>query len=56
MNENKMLGTSLGIDNIVYDSKSRYSFFLHLPKNKTREDCSHFGNTYQFYIWKSNGR
>ena len=50
------MNSALGIDNIIYDSKSRYSFFLHLLNNKTRSESSHFGNTYQFYIWKSGGR
>lgn len=50
------MNSSLGIDNIIFDSKSRHSLFLHLSKNKPREECSLLGNTYQFYIWKSSGR
>lgn len=39
--------------NMIYDSKSRHSLFVHLPfvKNKSRAETAHFGNTYQFYIW-----
>jgi len=42
--------------NVIYDSKSRTSLFYHLPriKNVSREDSILFGNTYQFYIWKSH--
>ncbi len=39
--------------NMVYDSKSRYSFFLHIPKPVRRNESSRFGNTYQFYLWVS---
>ena len=52
------MNSSFGVNNIVYDSKSRHSLFLHLPfvNNKSRSESNHFGNTYQFYIWKSKGR
>ena len=41
--------------NIVYDSKSRTSLFYHLNIfNKSRGQSSSMGNTYQFYIWKTN--
>ncbi|MBP5550033.1 MAG: hypothetical protein J6X63_06100, partial [Bacteroidales bacterium] len=42
--------------NVIYDSKSRTSLFYHLSKikNVSREDSILFGNTYQFYIWKSH--
>lgn len=41
------------IYNLVLDSKSRKSFFLHIPSNRRRSECSHYGNTYQFYVWVS---
>ena len=48
------MNASFGVDNIIFDSKSRHSFFLHLPiRNKSRSESSLFGNSYQFYIWKS---
>ena len=39
--------------NMVFDSKSRRSFFLHIPNNASREESTKFGNTYQFYLWVS---
>ncbi|GEM_PF-5177095 len=42
------------LNNVISDSKSRTSFFLHLPlPNKNRSQAREFSNTYQFYIWKS---
>jgi uncharacterized protein RhaS with RHS repeats len=42
------------LNNVISDSKSRSSFFLHLPlSNKSRSQTRDFANTYQFYIWKS---
>lgn len=45
-------------NNIVSDSKSRSSLFLHLPVTNVRrgsQSAKEFGmgNTYQFYIWKT---
>ncbi len=39
--------------NMVFDSKSRKSFFLRIPQNVTRSESKRFGNTYQFYVWVS---
>ena len=39
--------------NMVFDSKSRHSFFLHIPSNVSRSGSKNFGNTYQFYLWVS---
>jgi hypothetical protein len=42
------------LNNVISDSKSRSSFFLHLPlNNKGRGQTRDFANTYQFYIWQS---
>jgi hypothetical protein len=42
------------LNNVISDSKSRSSFFLHLPlNNKRRGQTRDFANTYQFYIWQS---
>ena len=43
------------INNVVTDSKSKTSLFYHLPfvKNHRRSQGKAFGNTYQFYIWKT---
>ena len=43
------------INNIVTDSKSKTSLFYHLPgiKNHRRRQSKEFGNTYQFYIWRT---
>ena len=42
------------LNNVISDSKSRKSLFLHLPfSEKTRNQTRGFANTYQFYIWKS---
>jgi RHS repeat-associated protein len=42
------------LNNVISDSKSRSSFFLHLPfNNKGRSQTQDFANTYQFYIWQS---
>ena len=45
----------LYINNVVYDSKSVKSFGYHIPflKNHRRSLMKEFGNTYQFYIWKT---
>jgi RHS repeat-associated protein len=43
------------LNNVVSDSKSRTSFFLHLPlNNQRRNQTRNFANTYQFYIWQSS--
>ena len=42
------------INNVVFDSKSLTSLFYHLPfKNHRRSVSSKYGNTYQFYIWRT---
>ena len=44
------------LNNIISDSKNLESLLYHItPKswNHSRESMKHFGNTYQFYIWKS---
>lgn len=42
------------IYNVISDTKSRTSFFLHLPlSNKSRSESRAFSTTYQFYIWES---
>jgi hypothetical protein len=44
------------LNNVISDSKSLNSLLLHLTPNswnKGRKERSEFGNTYQFYIWKS---
>lgn len=47
----------LFFNNVIYDNKNVRSLFLHIPNdsmNKRRsEHKKGFGNTYQFYIWKS---
>jgi RHS repeat-associated protein len=48
-------GTTL--NNVISDSKSRSSFFLHLPiSNKSRNQTRDFATTYQFYIWQTPKR
>lgn len=43
------------LNNVISDSKSRTSLFLHLPfANQRRSQSRAFSNTYQFYIWKSS--
>lgn len=45
------------LNNVISDSKSRTSLFLHLPfsnQSRSKSQSRAFSNTYQFYIWKSS--
>lgn len=45
------------LNNVISDSKSRTSLFLHLPfsnQSRSQGQSRAFSNTYQFYIWKSS--
>jgi RHS repeat-associated protein len=42
------------LNNVISDSKSMYSLFLHgTDKTPRRSERKDLGNTYQFYIWQS---